>query len=144
MKFTLNIDMSIDEEIIVNAHERTKLIDEIERLVTNDTFELVCMDTDKTAVILDFSDVHCFVVENNKVYAYTDNKKYSIKYRIYQLIEKLPSNFIKVNQSCIANIKKIERFDASIAGSLIIKFKCGYKDSVSRRQLKEFKERFGL
>lgn len=144
MKFTLNIDMSIDEEIIVNAHERTKLIDEIERLVTNDTFELVCMDTDKTAVILDFSDIHCFVVENNKVYAYTDNKKYSIRYRIYQLIEKLPSNFIKVNQSCIANIKKIERFDASIAGSLIIKFKCGYKDSVSRRQLKEFKERFGL
>ena len=144
MKFTLNIDKSKDEEIIVTAHERTKLIDEIERLVTNDTFELVCMDADKTAVILDFADVHCFVVENNKVYAYTDKKKYRIKYRIYQLAERLPKSFIKVNQSCIANIKQIERFDVSIAGSLIIKFKCGYTDCVSRRQLKDFKERFGI
>lgn len=144
MKFTLNIDSTKDEEIIINAHQKTKLIEEIEKLVINDSFELVCIDEDKTAVILEFSDIHCFVVENNKVYAYTDKSKYAIKYRIYQLIDKLPQSFIKVNQSCVGNIKKIERFDASIAGSLIIKFKCGYKDCVSRRQLKEFKERFGF
>lgn len=144
MKFTLNIDKSLDEEIIINAHHKTKLIEEIEKLVTNDAFELICFDADKTAVILDFCDIHCFVVENNKVYAYTDKGKYSIKYRLYQIEEKLPHNFIKVNQSCIGNIRKIERFDASIAGSLIIKFKCGYKDCVSRRQLKDFKERFGI
>lgn len=144
MKFTLNIDKSVDEEIIINAHQKSKLIEEIEKLITNDTFELICFDDDKTAVILDFSEIHCFVVENNKVLAYTDKHKYHIKNRIYQLLEKLPNNFIKVNQSCIGNIKKIERFDASIAGSLIIKFKCGYRDCVSRRQLKEFKERFGI
>lgn len=144
MKFTLNIDSTKDEEIIINAHQKTKLIEEIEKLVINDSFELVCIDEDKIAVILEFSDIHCFVVENNKVYAYTDKSKYAIKYRIYQLIDKLPPSFIKVNQSCVGNIKKIERFDASIAGSLIIKFKCGYKDCVSRRQLKEFKERFGF
>lgn len=144
MKFTLNIDKSKDEEVIVNAHIRTPLVDEIEKLVLNDVSELVCFDEDKTAVIMDYLDIHCFVIENNKVYAYTDRHKYSTKYRIYQLLEKLPSCFIKVNQSCIGNIKKIERFDASFAGSLIIRFKCGYKDCVSRRQLKEFKERFGL
>lgn len=144
MKFTLNIDKETDEEVIINVHERTPLVDEIEKLVLNDVFELVCYDDDKTAIILDFSDIHCFVVENNKVYAFTDTKKYTIKYRIYQLEEKLPSSFIKVNQSCIGNLKKIERFDASFAGSLVVRFKCGYKDFVSRRQLKKFKERLGL
>ncbi len=144
MKFTLNIDKETDEEVIINVHERTPLVDEIEKLVLNDVFELVCFDEDKTAIILDFSDIHCFVVENNKVYAFTDTKKYTIKCRIYQLEEKLPSSFIKVNQSCIGNLKKIERFDASFAGSLVVRFKCGYKDFVSRRQLKKFKERLGL
>lgn len=144
MKFILNIDKSKDEEVIVNAHEKTKLVEEIEKLVLNDTFELIGYDSDKTSVLLDFQDVQCFVVNDGKVYAYTDNSKYYVKYRIYQLQEKLPLNFIKVNQSCIGNIKKISRFDASLAGSLIIKFKCGYKDCVSRRQLKEFKERCGL
>lgn len=144
MKFTLNIDKAVAEEVVVNAHERSQLVDEIEKLVLNDTFELVCYDEDKSALILDFSDIHCFAVENNRVYAYTDKGKYAIKYRMYQLAEKLPSTFIKLNQSCIGNIRMIDRFDASLAGSLIIRFKCGYKDSVSRRQLKEFKERFGL
>ncbi len=144
MKFTLNINKDIDEEVIINAHDRSKLVDEIERLVLNDVFELVCFDDDRTAVVKDFSQIHCFVVENNKVYAYTDVTKYVIKYRLYQLMEKLPSYFIKVNQSCIGNMKKIERFDASFTGSLTVRFKCGHKDYVSRRQLKEFKERFGL
>lgn len=144
MKFTLNIDKALEEEVMVTAHERSPLVDEIERLVLNDIFELVCFDEDRSAMIKDFSEIHCFVVENNKVYAYTDKNKYAIKYRIYQLLEKLPSSFIKLNQSCIGNIKMIDRFDASLAGSLVIRFKCGYRDSVSRRQLKEFKERFGL
>lgn len=144
MKFILNIDEKLDEEIIINVKKRTPLVDEIEKLVLSGDFELLCFNDDKTAVIKDFSDIHCFAVQNNKVYAYTDNEKFLIKYRIYQLIDKMPSSFIKVNQSCIGNINKIERFDTSFTGSLLVKFKCGYSDYVSRRQLRNFKERFGL
>jgi len=60
------------------------------------------------------------------------------------LEEKLSSDFIKINQSCIVNIKKIEKFSASIYGTLNIKLKNGYSDYVSRRNMKKIKERFGL
>ena len=71
-------------------------------------------------------------------------EKFEIKTRLYVIEEKLPENFIKINQSCIANINQIERFDASISGTLKIRFKNGYTDYVSRRQLKNVKERIGI
>ena len=70
--------------------------------------------------------------------------KFEIKTRLYVIEEKLPENFIKINQSCIANINQIERFNASISGTLKIRFKNGYTDYVSRRQLKNVKERIGI
>ena len=56
----------------------------------------------------------------------------------------IDDTFIYINQGCLANINLIDRFDASIGGTLLIIFKSGYKDYVSRRQLKKIKERLGI
>ena len=61
-----------------------------------------------------------------------------------ELEEKLPLDFVKINQSCLANIKKIERFSASVGGSLKVIFKNGHTDYVSRRQLRTVKEKLGI
>ena len=53
-------------------------------------------------------------------------------------------NFIKINKSCIANLKKIKRFDASFGGAMQVTFKNGHTDFVSRRNLKNVKERMGI
>ena len=52
--------------------------------------------------------------------------------------------FVKLNQSCLANIKQIKEFKASIGGSVMVIFQNGYKDYISRRELKNVKERIGL
>jgi DNA-binding LytR/AlgR family response regulator len=46
--------------------------------------------------------------------------------------------------SCIANLSKIKKFNASFSGSLSVVFKNGYTDYVSRRSVKFIKERLGL
>ena len=89
-------------------------------------------------------DVQCFTVENGKVYALTAEGKWQIKRRLYQLEEILPRAFVKINQSTLANLKQIERFDTSIAGTLKVRFKNGATDYVSRRNLKAVKERLGI
>ena len=99
---------------------------------------------EKEIIILLPNEICCFIVENNKIYALTQDKKILLKQRLYELEEILDSGFIKVNQSCIANIKQIKRFDASISGSLVVIFKNGHRDYVSRRQLKHVKERMGI
>ncbi len=143
MKLQIVINKNRDEEILIYAHEKTALISEIEELVNSNSFDLTGY-TDNETVKLNFNDVYCFVTEDNKVYALTEYDKYRLKTRLYKLEENLNNNFIKINQSCIANVKKIDRFKATVGGSLTVIFKNGYVDFVSRRNLKNVKERLGL
>ncbi len=143
MKCTLIITDKHEEEVVIYTRERTKLTDDIEALVGGSVPELMGYKENQ-AVRLSADEVSCFSVEDNKVYALTDKEKFQLKFRLYQLEEILPNTFVKINQSCIANMGKIERFDTSVSGTLLVKFKNGYKDYVSRRQMKAVKERFGL
>ena len=143
MRCRIFIDKEHEEEILIYTHEKTQLVDRIEKLVSDDSFELIGYK-DREAVRLDTADVICFVAEDNKVFAMTESEKFSLRLRLYQIEENLSDNFVRINQSCIANINKIDRFDASISGTLMVRFKNGYRDFVSRRQVKNIKERFGL
>lgn len=143
MKCKVFIDKNHEEEVVIYSHQRNSLVDQIESLVNAQEVELIGYK-EQEAVRLDLPDVFCFICENNKVYAITEKEKYKIKLRLYQLEEKLPHNFVKLNQSCIGNISNIQRFKASFGGSLSVEFKNGYVDCVSRRQIKIVKERFGF
>lgn len=144
MKCTIIIDKSREEEVIIYAKEKSTLTDEIERLVNDNNPELIGYDKSGEGVKLTTDEVYCFTAEDNKIFAITEKDKLRIKCRLYQLEEILPEYFVKINQSCVANIRKIARFDTSVSGTLLIKFKNGYKDYVSRRQMKAVKERLGL
>lgn len=143
MKFTLIIDNQHEEEVIVYAHKKTAVIEQIEHLLNCNNPEIIGFE-DKTAVKLDTNDIYCFICEDNKIYALTENKRYRIKMRLYVLEEQLNGNFIKINQSCIANKAKLERFVPSVYGSVTAVFKNGYTDYISRRNLKNVKERLGI
>jgi DNA-binding LytR/AlgR family response regulator len=137
------IDKDREEEVVIYVHEKNSLSYEIEELVLGKSLELFGYK-DKNIVKLSPSDVFCFTVENNKVYALCEREKYQIKQRLYLLEEILDRDFVKINQSCIANIRKISKFDTSITGTLMVSFKNGHRDYVSRRQMKKVKERIGF
>lgn len=142
MKFTVIIDENRTEEILIYAKERNELISEIEKLVLDDSK----INGYKEREIVPFSvlETEFFVAEDNKVYAVTANDEILVKHRLYELEEILPPNFIKINKSCIANLNAVSGFDASISGTLKVKFKSGKVDYVSRRNLKNIKERIGV
>ena len=144
MKVTTIIDPNSPEEIILRLHNRSDLIEKIERLVAEeDTAELVGFSGD-TMVILDYGDVCRFTVESDKVYAWIGADRYRIKRRLYQIEQQAPSCFVKIHQSCLANTRQIARFETAFSGALRVVFKNGDVDYVSRRNLKQVKERFGL
>ena len=143
MKCTVIIDKSREQEIVIYAHEQSELIRKIEALLKEESAQLVGY-SDREAVLIDNSDVYCFLVEGGKVFALCEGEKFKLKARLYQIEERLTRDFVKINQSCIANLKKVARFDTSISGTLKVVFKNGHTDYVSRRQLKQVKERLGL
>lgn len=142
MDIKIFIDKERSEEIHIYAHERTSLIEEIERLVAESNLQLIGY-TDSEAIIINPINVNCFISEGNKVYALTDNRL-QIRLRLYQLEDLLDDNFIKINQSCIANIRQIKKVQATFSGAISVTFKNGYEDYISRRNLKSVKERLGV
>lgn len=143
MKFSLFIDPERDEEVIVYAHKRCEKTQKIQQLAEDTLSELICYNGTE-GIVVPVDDIFCVFSNGDNVYVMTEKEQYKVKQRLYQLYEKLSLSFVKINQSCIVNINKIQKFDATIAGSLTVKLKNGYKDYVSRRQLKEVKERIGL
>ena len=95
-------------------------------------------------MLLKPKQISCFVSGGDKVFAIAGEHRYLVKKRLYQLEEQLGKDYIKINQSCLANVGQISRFSASIGGSLEVVFRDGYKDYVSRRELKKVKERMGI
>lgn len=142
MNIKVFIDKEKEEEVLVFAHERNALVNEIERIVQENNLELVGYKENEAGKLKLF-DVNCFISENNKVFALT-NEKLQLKLRLYQIEEMLDENFIKINQSCIANIRQIEKVQATFSGSFQVVFRNGYCDYISRRNLKSVKERLGV
>lgn len=143
MKCTVITGESEREEVVIYCRRRTPLVERIERLADSDDDRLLGFKNGEVTV-LNTSDVYCFVVENNKVQAVLENEKFTLKQRLYIIEECLGPEFIKINQSCVANLEKILKFDTTVAGSLKVIFKNGYVDYVSRRNIKSIKERLGL
>ena len=144
MKFKLILDKDRDEEVIAIAHNRTALIDEIEALI------LKCSGTDRIPVyteddmkMLSVSQIECITVLDGKTYAIDiRNHRYRLKQRLYELEEILPSSFIRINKSTLANESALDRFTVTYAGSVDAIFKCGYREYVSRRCFAQIKRRF--
>ncbi len=136
------IDEERDEEVIVYAHSRSELVKEIEKLVSESSSDLIGYK-ETEACKLNLLNVNCFICENNRVYALAEDKLL-VKLRLYQVEERLDKSFVKINQSCIANIRQISKVEATFSGALSVVFKNGYRDYISRRNLKKVKERLGV
>ena len=144
MKYTTIIDPHCDEEVIIHARCHTQVIDELEAFIGKLGTELMGYGTAGEIVRLSPMDVHCFTVEDGKILALTDTERFAVRLPLYAIEKMLGESFVKINQSCLGNVKRIARFDASIGGALMVTFQNAHRDYVSRRQLKTVKERMKI
>lgn len=72
----------------------------------------------------------------------TKGKKYRIQDRLRDLEEILPSYFIRINKSTLANEHRIKRFNTVLTGGVDAVFYCGYREYVSRRCFAEIRRRY--
>ena len=141
MKFKLIIDKEKDEEVVATVHTRSALIDEIESLISKHS-DRIPGYTEDDIKMLSVSEIECITVLDGKTYAIDSrNQRYRLKQRLYELEEQLPSFYIRINKSALANEKALDRFTVTVAGSVDAVFKCGYTEYVSRRCFAQIKRR---
>jgi len=144
MKYKLLIDKNAEEEIIAVVHAPSALTEQIENLVRSfsGTDSLMGYGEDEMRK-LSFPDIECITILDRKVIAIdTEGHRYRIQERLRDLEAILPSYFIRINKSALANEHRILRFDAAFSGGVDAVFQCGYRDYVSRRCFSEIRRRY--
>ena len=144
MKYKLIIDKTAEEEVTVIAHAPSELTRQIENLIctySGPDFLMGCREDELRK--LSFSDIECITVLDRKVMAIdTQGIHYRLQDRLRDLEEVLPSYFIRINKSTLANEHRIARFDAAFSGGVDAVFQCGYREYVSRRCFAEIRRRY--
>ena len=144
MKYKLIIDKNAEEEIIAVVHAPSSLTQQIENLVCSFSgTDCIMGYKDDEMRRLTFQEIECITILDRKVIAIdTKCNHYRIQDRLRDLEDILPSYFIRINKSTLANEHRIARFDAVFSGGVDAVFYCGYREYVSRRCFAEIRRRY--
>ena len=144
MKYRLIIDKDAEEEIIAIVHGPSALTQQIENLVySHSGADSLMGHRDDELRRLPFSEIECITVLDRRVTAIdVSGTHYRIQERLRDLESLLPSYFIRINKSTLANEHRIARFDAVFSGAVDAVFQCGHRDYVSRRCFAQIKRRY--
>ena len=144
MKYKLIIDKNAEEEIVATVHAPSALPQQIEDLICNYSgSDSLTGYRDEGLHKLAFGEIECITILDRKVIAIDSRgDHYRIQDRLRDLEALLPSYFIRINKSTLANEHKIVRFDAVFSGGVDAVFQCGYREYVSRRCFSEIRRRY--
>ena len=130
-----------DIEVCINAPERNETVQRLENELlskASNSIKQIIGIQGNNLFIIDVSDIIMFYSEEKNNFCKTKNGIYKIKEKMYYLEEMLPKNkFIRISNSAIANINHVKCFNTSIIGKILVKFKDGSEESVSRRRTSE-------
>ena len=144
MKYKLIIDKNVEEEIIAVVHTPSALTQQIENLVCSFSgVDSIMGYRDDEMRKLAFQEIECITILDRKVIAIdTYGNHYRLQERLRDLEDVLPTYFIRINKSTLANEHGILRFDAAFSGGVDAVFRCGYREYVSRRCFAEIRRRY--
>lgn len=145
MLVRINIDNNIKEdEVIINCKDITTNIKQIQSYITslntnNYKFSFCKKDVE---YFLSINDILFFETTDNGICAHTIDDVFDTKYKLYELENILPSNFIRISKSSIININHIYSIEKNITSSSTVKFLKSYKQVyVSRMYFKNLKQK---
>ena len=144
MKYKLIIDKNAEEEIIAIVHAPSSLTQQIENLVCSFSGADSIMGYREDEMRkLAYGEIECITVLDRKVIAIDiHGSYYRIQDRLRDLEDILPSYFIRINKSTLANEHRNAHFDAAFSGGVDAVFQCGYREYVSRRCFGAIRRRY--
>ncbi len=144
MKIRIEICGEGDDEIIIRCHEHDEKIQSIERVlegVVKNRRELV-LYIGNSEYYVPISDILFFETGDGKVCAHTREAMYSAPHKLFELENLLPSSFVRISKSAIANVLQISSLSRELVGNGEIRFyKTEKKTYFSRAYYKILKDR---
>ena len=144
LKVKLNIDPSLPEEKAEFwLKKMTARFERITKELNSEQDFLWCY-RDVDAYEINFSQIYAIQIENEKTMICTQNQKYVYRGRLYQVQSVLPNDFIMISRGTIVNYHFIDHLEIINTGNIDALLENGLRVQVSRRRIKDLKERLGL
>lgn len=142
MQVEIKIDASYDEpKIIILTNSLTDEINSVMQMLSDKNSKIIFGNKNGKVEILCQEDLLTIYAANGKVYAVTDTGEYSLRLRLYEAEKRLnPSDFIRISNSEIINLKKVKCFDLNLVGTISVEFINGTTTYVSRRYVSKIKK----
>ncbi|MCD7949780.1 MAG: LytTR family transcriptional regulator DNA-binding domain-containing protein [Erysipelotrichaceae bacterium] len=139
MKITIETPKDNEEdEIIIRYHNLDQqLLDLIYTLNNNNN---LIGYIDNKIVKLSLKDIYYIESVDNKTFAYTLNRVYEIKKKLYEL-ENIHSDFLRISKNTIINLSKIDYIKPLFNAKFEAVLKNNEKIIISRQYVKALKEK---
>ena len=140
MKIKIEIDDGLaEEEIVIRCRALNEDVISIQKRImdaVNSRMQLQVTRGEKEYFIT-IDEILFFETDSNGVIVHTANQIYETKYRLYELEDLLPGNFIRVSKSTILNSDRVRSIHKNITGASEVEFSGTIKKVfVSRNYLK--------
>lgn len=143
MKIQIEVDGKIEENIVVvKCNELNSEVLELQRILTDVLTHRKQITFYKGDIdyYLSLDEILFFETVVNGISAHTINNVYQVKYKLYELVELLPSRFLRVSKSTILNTDCIYSITRNLTASSIVEFQNTHKKVyVSRNYYKLLK-----
>lgn len=104
----------------------------------------IIANKDDKLYFVNVDDAYIFFAENSSVFLLTENDKFTVKERLYELEERLGDKFIRISKSAIVNIDKIDSLEIEFNGKMKLYLKNSFVEFTSRNYLNEIKRKLGM
>lgn len=135
-----------EDEIIIRVAELSEdILEAVKRLKNADTKDSIALQSGDAILMVPIRDILYFDAVDNRVFAYTKEKNYEMKMKLYEIEEDYSfSSFIRVSKNTIINIKKIDHLSPEFNGRFIAKLINGEKILISRSYVPLLKKKLGI
>lgn len=146
MQIKIEIDRSCTEpEIIIVTDSMTEDIQNIIQKLSEDFPQVISGNREGKVEVLDPTDFIRVYANSGKVFAVTPRGEYTLRLRLYEAEERLDHRlFVRISNSEIINLKQVESFDLSFAGTICVTLSNGTVTYVSRRFVPKIKRMLGI
>ncbi len=146
MQVEIKIDSAYeDPKVMILTAAMTDEVNRIVKRLSEEYPRMLSGIRDDKLELLKQEELIRIYTHSGKVYAVTDKGEYVVRRRLYELEGQLDNGcFVRISNSEIINLKKVEYFDLSFTGTICVKLSDYTSTYVSRRYVSKIKSVLGI
>ncbi len=145
MQLEVKIDGACTEpKVVILTASMTEEVNLILSRLSDQAPQMITGSRDDRFEVIEQADLIRIYASAGKVFAVTHKGEYTLRLRLYEIEERLPHQFVRISNSEIINLKKVDSFDLSLTGTICVKLADGTITYVSRRYVSKLKKILGI